>query len=118
MKNETIEEIKCEMNQNEKIDWARFGSQKYLKIPTGESKVLKLTNWRQVNKFDKDMLEFDVVSEDNEPVEKIYSLSAIKAIFQMKPIIDNAEKSNRKIITVKIVKVGDGVNTVYNIKEV
>ena len=123
-KMEQTQIIEEEINQsspisgtNQDIDWNKFGSDNYIRIPEGEPVELLLTNWRQTHRFDNEQLEFDVLELNGKPQSSnmFYSVGAKKAVFQFKPIIQNAKENKKANIRIKIIKLGSGYDTIYKI---
>ena len=100
----------------DKIEWNKF-QMDYVRLKTGIATILKLTNWRQGIYFSKPGLRFDVVEEDSEPVNKIFTTTSKRLIKELQPIIVKAEKQGSRIITVGILKNGEGLDTSYEVEE-
>ena len=98
------------------IEWNKF-QMDYVKLKPGIAKNLKLTNWRQGTWFDKPGLKFDVVEEDSETVNKIFSTTSKRLIRELQPIIVKAEEHSLKTISIIIRKTGEGLDTSYEIEE-
>ena len=101
----------------DEIDWERFRSD-YVKLETGVEKILKLTNWRQGAWFNAPGIRFDVLEEDSEPVTKVFTVTSKRLIRALKPIILKAEDQGRDIICVSILRIGEGLNTHYEARNV
>ena len=98
------------------IDWGEFRKE-YVKLETDVQKKLKLTNWRQRALFDKPGLRFDVLEEDSVTVDKTFSITSKRLIQALRPIIKKAEKQKRKVISVSLLRTGEGFDTLYAVKE-
>lgn len=99
----------------EQIVWSAFDT--FVKFETGVPKRLKLTNWRQGNWFNMPGLRFDVLEEDSVPKNKIFSTTSKRLIRALKPIILKAEAQGKQVISVSITRIGEGLNTIYEVKE-
>ena len=98
------------------IDWEKFRKE-FVKLETDVQKKLKLTNWRQRALFDKPGLRFDVLAEDSVTVDKTFSITSKRLIQALRPIIKRAEKQKRKVMSVSILRTGNGFDTSYKVKE-
>ena len=98
------------------IDWKQFRKE-YVKLETDISKKLKLTNWHQKPLFDKPGLRFDVLEEDSVTVDKTFSITSKRLIQALRPIVKKAEKQQKKVISVSILRTGTGFDTSYEVKE-
>ena len=112
------------------INWKEMDG-KFVKIPAGEPTRLRLSRWRQQDKFKWDTgekkgqlrfgLSFDVLEENGTKYEgeevKELTLTAIKACAKLKPIIEKAEALGKPTILVSILKAGEGKSTVYEVNE-
>ncbi len=99
-----------------RIDWGKFETD-FVKMETGVEKKLKLTNWRQESLFDKPGLRFDVLEEDSVTVDKTFSITSKRLIQGLRPMIQEAEKQGKKIISVCILRTGEEFDTSYEVKE-
>ena len=99
------------------INWGKFRTE-YVRLETGYAKKLKLAKWRQVLWFNSPGLRFDVLEEDSKPVNKIFSTTSKRLIRELKPIVQKAEEQGRTEISVSILKTGEGLNTLYEVKNV
>ena len=104
------------MNQEEKIDWNKF-EDRYVKLVTDVEKKLKLTQWRDGIYFGKPGLSFTVIEEDTLPVSKLFSASSRKLIETLKPLILEAGLRGDDVIVVSILRLGEGFETRYSVKE-
>ena len=108
------------------IDWKELElASPFVKLEKGTS-VLVVKNWRLQDKFKNDDgtvkfgLEFDCIQLNNTVFEgepKSWTMTAIKAINQLKPILQAADEANKPEVRLQIVKAGDGPKTVYVIEE-
>jgi hypothetical protein len=110
------------------IDWSDMLGSSFIKLDAGVPKKLILKNWHpQVNFKDdktkevKKGIEFDVYGEDgqvyDENSKKTYTVTAIKALVKLRPIIEKAEASGLDWIKVSVIRVGEGKNTQYEVTE-
>ncbi|MFC1714625.1 hypothetical protein ACFL6S_13240 [Candidatus Poribacteria bacterium] len=99
------------------INWQKYETQ-FVQLETGTTKKLTLTNWQEGACFDISGLKFDVVEEDGEPVEKVFTTTSRQVIQALKPVIMKAEEQGRAAITVSILKLGEGSSTLYEVKNV
>ena len=97
------------------IDWKKFETD-YVQLETGKRKALKLTNWQQGSWFNKPGLGFDVLEEDSRPVSKTFTTTSRQIIRALKPIIKMAEEQGYREISVSILRIGEGLNTLYELK--
>lgn len=97
------------------INWSTF--ENFVKLETGVPKTLKLTHWRQGNWFNMPGLRFDVLEEDGIPKAKILTTTSKRLIRALKPVIQKAEQKGRHEIAVSITRIGEGLNTIYEVKE-
>ena len=86
-------------------------------MATGVEKRLKLTNWSDGEWFNKPGISFDVLEEDGVAVQKQFTVTSRRLIRAMKPIIMKAEEDERDIISVSILRTGEGLNTRYMVKD-
>ena len=105
----------------ENITWDdAISSGAFIKLKEGESKVLKITNWKleKVDKFGAEQVELsaDVLLEDGQQVEKEFSTTSNRLKSKLRPILEGKDKTG--MITVSIIKVGDKFDTQYAVKEV
>jgi len=98
------------------INWGEFRTD-FVKLETGTAKKLKLTNWSQGTWFDKPGLRFDVQEEDSKPASKMFSTTSKRLIRALRPIIEKAEKQRRNVISVSILRIGEGLDTLYEVRE-
>lgn len=98
------------------IEWNKF-QMDYVRLKPGIVTILKLTNWRQGIYFSKPGLRFDVVEEDSEPVNKIFTTTSKRLIKELQPIIVKAEEQGSKSVSVGIRKKGEGLDTTYEAVE-
>lgn len=98
------------------INWEKFSTD-FVRLETDVVKTLTLTNWRQGNWFNMPGLRFDVLKEDGIAKPKIFTTTSKRLIRALKPIIVKAEKQNQKTICVSITRLGEGLNTTYEVKE-
>lgn len=106
------------------IDWNALEGD-FVEISAGIPKKLVITNWRNQDKFKdeetqqlKKGLTFDVIKEDDRDVTKEWTLTAGKAIKQLKPLIMRAEQTGKTSLSIQVIKVGEGQKTVYQINEI
>jgi len=111
-----------------KIDWDEMMGGKFVKIEVGKPSRLVLTAWETQTKFIDETtkkarpgLVFKVTEEDGTKLEgdevKEYTVTSIRALSKLRPIIEKAEASGKSSVKVNIVKVGEGRKTEYSIKE-
>jgi len=126
-----MEEEQVETNKKpngEKINWDEMLAGKFIRLQKGIRKVLVLMNWRAQQKFKDDKgnikpgVEFDVIQEDAQDLigddMKSYTITAIKALAQVRPLCEKAESLGKQAIKIALVRVGEGRHTEYDIKEV
>jgi len=111
-----------------KIDWDNLLDGDFISIEAGVAKRMVCTNWRPQTKFFRDDaptvltpgLHLDVVNEDGEALPKVkeWTLTAMKGLKKLRPIIEKAEALGQSLISVSVVKAGTGKSTVYEITEV
>jgi len=85
-----------------------------------ENKVLTVTNWKleEVDKFGEKQIELsmDVLKEDGNDVEKMFTTVSNRLKSKLRPILENRPVSD--IVTVDILPVGEAFNRIYSVKEV
>ena len=59
----------------------------------------------------------DVVEEDGELVEKEFTVTSKRLIQELEPILNQAQKQNRKFVLISVLKTGEGFDTQYFVKE-
>ena len=96
------------------IEWDRF-EPGFVRLERNVPKKLKLTNWRQGTWFDKPGIRLDVIEEDSVPKNKIFTVISRRLLSAFEPIITNAEKNGKTVISVTITKIGDGFDTSYEV---
>jgi len=111
----------------EKIDWNKiFAGSPYVKLTNDTAKELVLKDWVPQTKFKeegsdsvKQGVEFTVVQEDGLVMEnpKTWTVTSIKALSKLRPIVEKAEKEGKETIHVQVLRTGSGKDTVYSIKE-
>ena len=102
--------------QTDGINWGEFETD-YVQLETGRTKCLKLTNWKQGSWFNKPGLYFDVLEEDSVKVNKTFTTISRQIIRALKPMIQKAEERCYREISVSILRVGEGLSTLYEVKE-
>ena len=98
------------------IDWDRFTSE-YVDLRPGETKKLVLTNWREDNTFERPGIVFDVLEEDDQKVEKTFVTRSRRFLGTLIPILQRAEEAGRKQVAISILRIGEGFETSYVVKE-
>jgi hypothetical protein len=96
---------------------------KYVEIVAEEQKVVALTNWKleQVEKnFDNTKeLKWQFVAkcteEDGQPVEKIFNTISKILLAKLRPIFETKKPTDT--VRIMILKIGDGKQTQYSVKE-
>jgi len=101
--------------KNQGIEWEKFETE-YIQLETGRSKKLKLTDWQQGAWFNKQGVRFAVIEEDSRPVSKTFTTTSRQIIRALKPIIQKAEEQDSDVISVYILRIGEGLNTLYEVK--
>ena len=99
------------------IDWGKFDTD-FVKIETGVTKKLKLANWRQGSWFNTSGIRFEVIEEDSKKVSKIFTTTSKRLVRILKPFIMKAETQKATVISISILRVGEGLNTFYEVKSV
>lgn len=111
-----------------KIDWSDMLDGNFVKLEDGVVKELVLKNWRPQEKFKDEKtnevrkgIEFDVWQEDNieydETTKKAYTVTAIRLLSKLKPIIMKAEVKGLDNIHISVVRVGEGKKTEFSVKD-
>ena len=112
------------------IEWNDLLSGGFIKLEDGKPKKLVLSNWKPQEKFKDEKtgelrkgITFTVLAEDDkvyedEDSQKEYTVTAIRALVKLRPIIEKAEAAGKDFIKVNIVRVGEGRKTEYSISEV
>lgn len=103
----------------ETINWDNF-SGSYLQLEDGEPVELLLTGWKESTETFEDKvvptLIFEVMSENNNQVEKIWTVTSKRLAMLLKPAIEDAEKNSRNTIKIRVIKTGEGFKTNYSVK--
>ncbi len=112
----------------ETINWDQMLEGKYLTFVNGVPKTLVLAKWRPQEKFKTDNgdfkagVSFDVLAEDSETYEgdnsREWTVTAIKALAKLRPIVEKAEAESRSTIAIRVVRIGEGKLTQYDITEI
>jgi hypothetical protein len=97
------------------IDWGKFDTD-FVKLETGVAKRLMLTNWRQGSWFNMPGIRFEVIEEDSKKVAKVFTTTSKRLIRILRPFIMKAEKEKATVIDITIQRVGEGLNTFYEVK--
>lgn len=107
------------------INWDDMLGGSFIKLVNGEATKMRLTNWRPQENFKdektgevKPGLVFEVVLENDKKVNKTWTVTAIKALAKLRPIIEKAVAAKVGEINVSVVRVGEGRGTQYDIKAV
>jgi hypothetical protein len=128
-----MEEMKMEMEttnihkeQENKNPFDDVGGT-YLKLERDKAKILLLTNWKvqKINKFKddkgnlKEQMEFsaDCLSEDGQPVNKIFATTSFSALQGLKEVFSKYYPDTATPHLIRIKKIGEGKSTVYDIEE-
>ena len=109
------------------INWNEMLSGNFIKLEDGVPKTLLISNWRAQDKFKdektdelKKGIELDVWKEDNaefdETTLKSWTVTSIRAMSKLKPIIEQAEAKGQEKVLIQVVRVGTGKKTEYSIK--
>jgi hypothetical protein len=98
------------------INWNKFNEQ-YVRLVVGVEKKLKLTKWTAGDFFGKYGINFLVLEEDGNKVEKQFTVISRRLIRELKPIIVKAEEDGKETIAISILRTGEGFNTRYTVKE-
>jgi hypothetical protein len=114
------------MNGTEtKVTWDDIGGE-YVKLEKDKAKILVIIDWSlaHVRKFKdektgefKDQIEFSakVLSEDGKPASKVFSTTSFNAQMGLKEVLK--DKDGTKPVCLRIKKIGEGKQTVYDIEE-
>ena len=97
------------------IDWNKWNS-KFFKPENGKKHILKLADWKEEKKFDRDCIEFQVKEIDGSACDKTYTLGSFQAVQQLKPLMCEAEDKGKKEVTVSLTRTGEGRDTKYAIE--
>ena len=111
-----------------KINWDEMLAGSFIKLENAEAKTMKCKNWKPQTQFKDDKtggirpgICLDVLAEDNftytEETKKTWTITAKGAMGLLKPIIQKAEAMDEEYINIVVVRVGEGKNTTYSIKE-
>ena len=110
--------LKEESKMSEKVDWDGIVGGNFIRLEDGQPKTMILTNWKPSDKFDRPGVEFEVMSEDGKDCNKIWTVTSVRALSQLKPICVKAENEGMDNIKVAVTKMGQGKETMYAVKEV
>jgi hypothetical protein len=98
------------------INWDRFTTS-YISVEPGTKKKLVLTKWREDNQFERPGIAFTVIQEDDQDVEKTFVTRSRRLLGKLIPMLQKAEESGKSKITVSILRIGEGFETSYVVKE-
>lgn len=110
-----------EPQQRAKADWKALGEGKFLNWEDGETKIIVLHNWGQVDRDGRLNLEADVLKIDGVEIkvgEKIIRTNSINFIKAVKPHLQAAEKEGKNAVLLKISRQGLQANTKYFVEKV
>jgi hypothetical protein len=102
--------------EKEIADWGKFES-KFVRFVTGKPKILRFTNWQHGIWFEKPGMRCDVLKEDNEEVQKQLTVTSRRLLRSLAPIAQKAENEGRDTICVRILRIGEGFDTIYEVEE-
>lgn len=92
---------------------------KYIILENEIEKRIKIKGWyfREVESFGKKHLELiaEVVEEDGDAVEKLFTTTSIRLKSKLRPIMECADSS--EVIGLSIVKIGEKYQTNYLVKQ-
>jgi len=103
------------------INWEEMLGGNFIKLVNGEAKTMVLKSWQPQTAFKDDAgnpkkgLVFEVTEEDGTACEKSWTVTAIRALVKLRPILEKAADSPVKV---SVVRVGEGKSTQYNVQEV
>jgi hypothetical protein len=113
------------MNKMSEIQWDDMLGGAFVKLVTGTPSELVVKNWRPQDKFMdektgnvKPGVVFEVIEENGKEVNKTWTLTAIKGLVKLRPILENAEEQGSESVKLSVLRVGEGRQTVYDIKQV
>lgn len=99
----------------------------YVKLDRDKAKILVLCNWRveRIKKFKDDKGELkeqpefsaDVISEDGQPVTKVFTTTSYNAMNGLKAILSKYWPDITTPRKIRIKKIGEGKSTIYDIEE-
>lgn len=99
------------------IDWNRFDAD-FVRLDENIPKKLMLANWRQGSWFNMPGIRFEVVEEDLQKVSKVFTTTSKRLIRAIKPFIMKAETEKKSVIYVSITRIGEGLNTFYEVQSI
>ena len=85
-------------------------------------KTMVITNWRNQDKWKNDDgttkmgLTMDVISEDDKECKKEWTTTSIRAISELRPILEPI--SNTEQVKISVIKTGEKKNTNFSIKRI
>jgi len=114
---------------SENINWDEMLSGNFVKLVNGTPKKMKLSGWKLQDKFKDEKtgelrpgVTFTVTEEDGKVFEgesvKEWTVTAIKALAKLRPLIEEVDKAGKKEIVISVVRVGEGRKTEYDIKRI
>lgn len=102
------------------LNWDEMTALNYIEFEDGTPKTLVVTNWRQQDRFKnedgtiRNGLIMDVTEEDGVACKKEWTLTARKALLDIRVFLENVPTS--ATVKLRITRVGEGKNTQYSIK--
>lgn len=104
------------MKQNSEINWENY-EKTLVKLEKDKEKTLKLTEWHTDNRFQRPGIRFTVTEEDGKEADKEFMTTSSRLIKKLRPIIETAESKGRGSIRIGIMKIGDGFETNFIVKD-
>ena len=78
---------------------------------------MKLTHWHDGIWFDKPGIRFEVLEEDGTASQKQLTVTSRRLIRALKPILVKAEDQQKDVVSVSILRSGEGLDTRYRVKD-
>jgi hypothetical protein len=109
------------------IDWNDMLDGNFVKIEKDVPKDLRVISWKPQETFKDDEgqlrpgVVFNVSHEDGKdfsPAVKTWTVTSIRALIELRPLIEAAEAAGKTDLSLRVKKTGEGKGTRYSIVEV
>lgn len=109
------------------VDWEGLLSSEKIELEEDTEKVLELSNWRVENReFERQgntekarVLVFDVISEDGKKPQVAQFMTGSKRLIKkLQPHVEKAEREDRHVIKIGVIRTGESYNTNYVVRAV
>ena len=98
------------------MNWKQFEGE-FVELQPGIVKKLVLAHWKEDHTFERPGIAFDVIEEDEKKVKKIFVTRSRRLLKKLIPLLKEAEEQGKTKITISILRIGEGFDTSYVVKE-